>query len=116
MCVCVHPFFIIILCLRKGFELSVCIVCSTRIGTLRHSARPTRYGGGYTLLCTEELQRNYAPAAAVSRQSVAFDGVLAAAAASWPKVLSVLFKTSSLEGPLLRVYVTRQCVLVLFSD
>ena len=115
MCVCVHPFFIIILCLRKGFELSVCIVCSTRIGTLRHSARPTRYGGGYTLLCTEELQRNYAPAAAVSRQSVAFDGVLAAAA-SWLKVLSVLFKTSSLEGPLLRVYVTRQCVLVLFSD
>ena len=76
---------------------------------MRHSARPTRYGGGYTLLCTEELQRNYAPAAAVSRQSVAFDGVLAAAAAaaaSWPKVLSVLFKTSSLEGPLLRVYVT----------
>ena len=85
---------------------------------MRHSARPTRYGGGYTLLCTEELQRNYAPAAAaVSRQSVAFDGVLAAAAAaSWPKVLSVLFKTSSLEGPLLRVYVTRQCVIVLFSD
>ena len=84
---------------------------------MRHSARPTRYGGGgYTLLCTEELQRNYAPAAAVSRQSVAFDGVLAAAAAaSWPKVLSVLFKTSSLEGPL-RVYVTRQCVIVLFSD
>ena len=88
-------FFIILP--SEGIRTTRVYSSQSRIGTLRHSARPTRYGG-YICCFVQSTQRD-APAAAVSRQSVAFDGVLAAAAASWPKVLSVLFKTSSLEGP-----------------
>ena len=95
---CVHPFFYY--SASEGIRTTRVYSSQSRIGTLRHSARPTRYGG-YICCFVQSTQRDAPAAAAVSRQSVAFDGVLAAAApaASWPKVLSVLFKTSSLEGP-----------------